>query len=169
MTPKQKAFIDEYLIDFNATQAAIRAGYSEKTAYSIGHENLKKPEIESEIQRRVAEFTMGRDEALVRLRERAVFDLSKYVTVKDGRFDIDLRRLIADGHGKMIRGIRQTTSGSVVEFTNPDEALTQIIKILGLFNDPASGRADDPIHHVHKGYINVSPDDWDADESNPAG
>lgn len=45
MTPKQKKFCAEYLIDSNATQAAIRAGYSAKTAYSIGHENLKKPEI----------------------------------------------------------------------------------------------------------------------------
>ena len=45
MTDKQKAFVDEYLIDFNATQAAIRAGYSEDSAASIGSENLTKPEI----------------------------------------------------------------------------------------------------------------------------
>ena len=45
LTPKQQRFIDEYLIDLNATQAAIRAGYSEKTAHSIGEENLKKPGI----------------------------------------------------------------------------------------------------------------------------
>ena len=44
MTEKQKLFCEEYLIDLNATQAALRAGYSEKTAYSIGNENLKKPE-----------------------------------------------------------------------------------------------------------------------------
>jgi phage terminase small subunit len=45
MTPKQETFVREYAIDMNATQAAVRAGYSEKTAYSIGQENLKKPEI----------------------------------------------------------------------------------------------------------------------------
>lgn len=45
LSPKQAQFVREYLIDLNATQAAIRAGYSEKTAYSIGHENLSKPEI----------------------------------------------------------------------------------------------------------------------------
>lgn len=50
MTDKQKKFADEYLIDLNATQAAIRAGYSEKTAYSIGDENLKKPEIKAYIE-----------------------------------------------------------------------------------------------------------------------
>ena len=55
MTPKQKRFCDEYLIDLNATQAAIRAGYSKKTAYSIGEENLKKPELKKYIDSRMAE------------------------------------------------------------------------------------------------------------------
>jgi len=45
LTPKQERFILEYLVDGNATQAAIRSGYSKATAHSIGEENLKKPEI----------------------------------------------------------------------------------------------------------------------------
>lgn len=45
LTQKQRLFVDEYLIDLNATQAAIRAGYSKKTAGQIGDENLKKPQI----------------------------------------------------------------------------------------------------------------------------
>lgn len=49
MNAKQKRFCDEYLIDCNAAQAAIRAGYSPKTAYSIGDENLKKPELKAYI------------------------------------------------------------------------------------------------------------------------
>ncbi len=49
MSPKQERFVEEYLVDHNATQAAKRAGYSEKTAYSIGSENLKKPEIAAAI------------------------------------------------------------------------------------------------------------------------
>lgn len=52
LTAKQQRFVEEYLIDLNATQAAIRAGYSEKTAYSIGQENLKKPDIAAEIEKR---------------------------------------------------------------------------------------------------------------------
>ena len=55
MTEKQKRFCDEYLIDLNATQAAIRAGYSERTAYSIGTENLRKPEISAYINSRMEE------------------------------------------------------------------------------------------------------------------
>ncbi len=49
LTSKESAFISEYLKDLNATQAAIRAGYSEKTAGSIGNENLNKPEIQTEL------------------------------------------------------------------------------------------------------------------------
>lgn len=49
-TKKQEAFVREYLVDLNATQAAIRAGYSAKTAEVIGHENLNKPQIAELIQ-----------------------------------------------------------------------------------------------------------------------
>lgn len=50
LTAKQQRFVDEYLIDLNATQAAIRAGYSIKTAEVIGCENLRKPNIKSRIE-----------------------------------------------------------------------------------------------------------------------
>ena len=53
LTPKQQRFVDEYLVDLNATQAAIRAGYSEKTAYAVGYENLRKPQIAGAIQSRM--------------------------------------------------------------------------------------------------------------------
>jgi phage terminase small subunit len=55
MTPKQAAFVQHYLIDSNATQAAVRAGYSVKTAYSIGEENLRKPEIRAAIDAAMAD------------------------------------------------------------------------------------------------------------------
>jgi len=55
LTDKQELFAREYLSDLNATQAAKRAGYSDKTAYSIGQENLKKPEIQDLIAELKAE------------------------------------------------------------------------------------------------------------------
>lgn len=55
MTNKQKRFCDEYLIDLNATQSAIRAGYSPKTAYRTGFENLNKPQIKEYIEKRMQE------------------------------------------------------------------------------------------------------------------
>ena len=49
LTPKQNRFVEEYLIDLCATRAAVRAGYSEKTARQIGSENLSKPAIQEAI------------------------------------------------------------------------------------------------------------------------
>lgn len=57
MTPKQQLFCDEYLIDLNATQAAIRAGYSEKTARQTGVENLTKPVIRAYLDERIGSKT----------------------------------------------------------------------------------------------------------------
>lgn len=55
LTPKQQRFCEEYLVDLNATQAAIRAGYSEKTANRIASENLSKPDIQQYIKEKQAE------------------------------------------------------------------------------------------------------------------
>lgn len=56
MTKKQQRFVTEYLIDLNATQAAIRAGYSEKTARFIGAENLSKPYIRKAIDEQLEQI-----------------------------------------------------------------------------------------------------------------
>lgn len=72
LTIKQKKFADEYIKTGNSTQAAINAGYSEKTAYSIGSNNLKKPYIKSYI-----------DERMKQLEEEAIADQAevlKYLT-----------------------------------------------------------------------------------------
>lgn len=50
LTPKQEAFVREYLVDLNASAAAIRAGYSEVAARDIGWENLRKPAIQAALQ-----------------------------------------------------------------------------------------------------------------------
>lgn len=60
LTQKQKAFCEEYLIDLNATQAAIRAGYKEKAAYATGAENLKKPQIKAYIDSKLTEMSEKR-------------------------------------------------------------------------------------------------------------
>lgn len=52
LTDKQSSFVDEYLKDYNATQAAIRSGYSERTASTSGYKNIKKVEIQEEIEKR---------------------------------------------------------------------------------------------------------------------
>lgn len=68
LTAKQQAFIHEYLIDMNATKAAIRAGYSVKTARSVGNENLTKPDIKKAI-----------DEALLERSKRCELDADRVI------------------------------------------------------------------------------------------
>lgn len=81
MTQKQKRFIEEYLIDLNATQAAIRAGYSLDTAKSIGSENLTKPDIQARIAKAMAE----RSRRTGVNADRVVMELAKiaFVNAKD--------------------------------------------------------------------------------------
>ena len=73
LTPKQQLFVQEYIIDFNATQAAIRAGYSQNTAQEIGSENLSKPIIADAVSRAFAERSqrtrIDQDWVLYRLQE----------------------------------------------------------------------------------------------------
>jgi phage terminase small subunit len=87
MNPKQSRFCEEYLVDLNATQAAIRAGYSEKTAYSAGHANLKKPEIAAFIAAGMAarsqRTTITQDKVLADLEAVKQNAMSK-TTDKDG-------------------------------------------------------------------------------------
>ena len=91
LTEKQKRFCDEYLIDLNATQAAIRAGYSKKTAYSIGIENLKKPVIQNYIDKRLKQLEDKRiakaDEVLKYLTSVMRNEVKEEVVVVEGKGD----------------------------------------------------------------------------------
>ena len=82
LTPKQERFVSEYLIDLNATQAAIRAGYSAKTAFSIGVENLSKPLIQDALQkamkRRQERTEITADMVLKELKKIALDDAADY-------------------------------------------------------------------------------------------
>lgn len=85
LTDKQEMFIEEYLVDLNATQAAIRAGYSKKTARQTGADNLSKPYISEEIQRRIDEkkekLIMKQDEILETLTRQGRREEPDYVVV----------------------------------------------------------------------------------------
>lgn len=83
LTFKQKRFIDEYLIDLNATQAAIRAGYKEKSARQIATENLAKPYIQNIVLQRVQQIQervqITQDDVITQLARIAFSDMSNYV------------------------------------------------------------------------------------------
>ncbi len=87
LTKKQDLFCQEYLVDLNATQAAIRAGYSAKTAHVIGQENLRKPAIAAAVQAymnaRAKRIERKADDVLKDL-ELVKVDAMKQVIDKDG-------------------------------------------------------------------------------------
>lgn len=141
LTDKQRRFIDEYMMDLNATAAAKRAGYSEKTAYSIGHENLRKPEIREAVDARLAEAAMSADEAIARLTRMARGDISPFAGTafgEDGKlhFTVDLTSPEAKAHYHLIKKLKFNTAGlPEIELHDAKDALVQLLKLHGAFVD----------------------------------
>jgi len=123
LTDKQEMFCREYLIDLNATQAAIRAGYSEKTARASGCENLTKPDI----QNRIAELKADRNE---QVNVDAAYVLRRLIEIDE--MDV-LDILNANGELKPIKNWpkvwRTTLSGmDVTEMAGDSAGLLKKIK-----------------------------------------
>lgn len=82
LTTKQQRFVEEYCVDWNCTQAAIRAGYSEDTASEIGYENLRKPQIKAAIDARLTELSLSAGQTTKLISEIAETRLNDYMRVK---------------------------------------------------------------------------------------
>lgn len=162
-TAKQRCFVEEYLLDLNATQAAIRAGYSEKTAGKIGTENLQKPVIASAIQEAVqkrserTEITASR--VLSEYARIAFADIRSVATWdKDGvRFTASGE--ISDDAAAAIEEVSQTTrqlddggytSTKRVKLASKLKALSDIARHLGMFIDrkEVTGASGGPIEVI---------------------
>ena len=93
MTDKQNIFVQEYLKDMNATQAAIRAGYSQKTASAIGAENLTKPDIKQAIDtamnKRAQRTELTQDYVLHNIKEIAERCMQKRPVMVKGEQAVD--------------------------------------------------------------------------------
>ena len=89
LTPKQERFCEEYLVDLNATQAAIRAGYSARSAHNIGPGNLLKPIIQARIQElmkaRSLRTQITADRVLQEIATLAFSDVTDYAVDEDGK------------------------------------------------------------------------------------
>jgi len=85
LNDRQQLFVEAYLAKPNATEAAIKAGYSKKTAYSIGQRLLKKVEIQKFLERRVENAAMSADEVLKELTDIAGADWREFVKISYDR------------------------------------------------------------------------------------
>ncbi len=115
LTAKQRVFVEEYLVDLNATQAAIRAGYSKKTAQRIGSENLSKPLVAEAIQKamekRSERTEITADAVLEELAKLGFSNMKDYAAVmSDGSgMHLDLSELTRD-QAAAIKSIKSTTT-----------------------------------------------------------
>lgn len=151
LTEKQKRFVEEYLIDLNATQAAIRAGYSEKTARQVASQNLSKLNIQDAIQKGMKERSertkVTQDEVLKELAGIAFDDVGNYlqfypdekskygvkIDIKDSR-EIDTRNISEVSIGK---------DGFKFKLYCKDKALVKVAEHLGMFNQENNEESDD--------------------------
>jgi len=136
LSKKQRIFIDEYLKCWNATQAALSAGYSARSAGSIGGENLKKPEIEAEIQRRLDESAMSADEVIQAIGEIGRASIESVLDIDEsGRPSFNFVRAKETGNLHLIKSITPTANGLKVELHDRMRALELMGKYYKLFTD----------------------------------
>ena len=143
LTPKQKAFVQEYLVDLNATQAAIRAGYSTKTAYSIGQENLNKLEIQAAIQKaqqeRIKRTQITQDMVVRELAKLGFSNIGKYAKWEGDKVTLINSEELSEDDLACVSEISQnaTQNGNSVRFKLHDKraALELLGRHLGMFRD----------------------------------
>ena len=138
LTPKQERFCEEYLIDLNATQAAIRAGYSEKTAREQAAQNLSKLNIQEKIAELKAERSkrteITQDRVIKELAAMAFAKATDYARVKGGLVFITPTAELTPTQQAAIVGIKQTQAGIEIKLAK-DRALEMLGRHLGMFND----------------------------------
>lgn len=144
LSAKQQAFVTHYLTCWNASEAARRAGYSDKSAYSIGWENLRKPEIQAAINERVAETHASADEVLARLTSHSRATMADFISVAGQHLDLEkaeergVLHLIKKFRVRTVtvskpEGEDVETHTVEIELHDSQAATVQLAKILGLY------------------------------------
>lgn len=143
LTAKQERFVAEYLIDLNATQAAIRAGYSPDTARDIGCENLTKPNIANAIAIAMAERSkrtgINQDRVVQELAKIAFLNAADLIDTEDASVLPDANRddlaCIQSVKVKSMDGEKGSSIEREVKLADKMKALELLGKHLGMFKD----------------------------------
>lgn len=130
LTNRQRLFVQHYLTCWNAAEAARRAGYSPRGAEVAGSRLLSDVNVAAQIEQRVADLTMGAEEALTRLGEQARAAYADYIR-EDGT--VDLAGMKRDGKMHLVKGVKYTRAKQpVVEFYDGQAALFKVLQVHGL-------------------------------------
>lgn len=143
LTDKQQRFVDEYLIDLNATQAAIRAGYSVKTANEQGSQNLSKLSIQEAIAKEMAERSkrtgINQDRVVLELARIAFINPQKLINTKDASIKTDATdddlACIQSVKVKTMKGAKGTSVEREIKLNDKMKALELLGKHLGMWDD----------------------------------
>ena len=151
LTPKQKIFVAEYLVDLNATQAAIRAGYSSRTAEWIGPQLLGKTHVAEEIRAAMAarekRTEITQDRVLKELAKLGFSNMADYMMVgEDGKPMLDWARLTRDQAAAIVEvtveNVGELVTKTKFKLADKRASLVDIGKHLGMFVDRKEVKAD---------------------------
>lgn len=110
LTNRERLFVEHYLVCWNASEAARKAGYSAKSAREIGYENLTKPHIAEAVEARIAQIAMSADEVLLRLAEHARGDMGDFFDVdKSGNWAVNLKKAKRQKKLRLIKKVETVT------------------------------------------------------------
>jgi phage terminase small subunit len=135
MRARWVVFAEEYLRDWNQTQAAIRAGYSKKTAYNIGYYLRHNPKIDEYIQKRLSEMQADTDEIKTKLTDIARASPEIFIDFMGSTWTINLNKAHEAQKLHLIKSIKHTRDGYVIEMHDPLKALELLGRAKGLFID----------------------------------
>lgn len=150
---KQDVFVDEYLIDLNATQAAIRAGYSVKTADQQGSRLLANVKVQSKIAKEMAERSkrtgINQDRVVLELAKLGLVNPANVIDLKTGEVlpeatDDDLACIQSVKVKKTVKG-KSVIEEREVRFYDKTKALEKLGQHLGMWNDKADVNVTVPV------------------------
>lgn len=146
LTDKQKCFVSEYLVDLNATAAAKRAGYSEKTAYSMGQRLLKNVEIQAAIQKRQKKLQdkleITQETVLQELAAIAFANGTDFAIIgRDGHVCLTPTIDLPEHKKRAVASIKEGQYGIEVKLHDKVRALELLGKHLGVFATGGGGSA----------------------------
>lgn len=160
LTKMQDMFCQEFIIDYHQTKAAIRAGYSKKTAYSIGNRLMKKVEI----QKRIADLEKERMKRLNISQDRVLYEIAcialsngadygeiieRHIKRENGKttpiqcVEFTLTKELNDQQRRAISGIKEGKTGIEVKMHDKVKALELLMKHYGMLSDKPDSTTGD--------------------------
>lgn len=173
LTGKQRAFIDHYLISFNATEAARLAGYAgdDASLAVTGHNNLRNTKIAAIVSERMSDLTLTANETLARLSAHATADMADFVDVTpDGHYRLNLDKARQLGRLGIIKKLKTKTRTFTHKSTEDDGeplTITEVDAEIELYDAQSAlgmiGRAHklfvDRVEHDVTAHVDVTSDE----------